>query len=272
MSVRLNVVIVQTPPPQNGPPQNAPPRIAPAKVPRSSEDASGNADDASGNVDDASGNVDDASGNAGPRAAGGRVQSGSAEGCSVDAVVGELLGLPQIDLMLIDRLEAVSAASTDQLTLESITGDMVVLDWQPPAQTCQALASLKIAGVRWPHRDDPEAVVAPEQRGRRFYALDLSRFASATAVRESILRLHAAKQVKTFSLSLGPPPAAAKPAAATRAREEATRARVEAEPDRHAPAPPSPLAKADRAPRAAAAARTAAQLEAWVDQLEEFDV
>ncbi|EMI16686.1 hypothetical protein RMSM_06383 [Rhodopirellula maiorica SM1] len=121
----------------------------------------------------------------------------------MDAVLGELLGLPEIDLTLVNRLESVSIASTDHLTLESISGDVVVLDWQTASQTTQALQAIGIDAVRWPHPDDPDAVADPTQRSRRIYAFDLRQFADAKRLRESVLRLHASKQVKTFSLSLG---------------------------------------------------------------------
>ncbi len=232
MPVRLTVVIVQTPPS----------KLAPANLATQPGDASG-------------------------------IQGGR-----VDAVVGELLGLPEIDLTLINRLEAVSDASTDQLTLEGIAGDMVVLDWQTPEQTCQSLATIKIAGVRWPHKDDPVAVVHPGERRRRFYAFDLRQFALASAVRESISQLLAAKQVKTVSFSLGPNPKkpislptgavtvqslslpeTEKPGTGkleTGASETGAGEIVDQHTDQH---------------RAAAASHSAAQLDALVDQLDEFD-
>ncbi|WP_372716256.1 hypothetical protein [Novipirellula sp.] len=215
--------------------------------------------------------------------------SGGVAGCSVDAVLGEMLGLPEIDLTVVNRLETISISSTDHLTLESITGDMVVLDWQTASQTCQTLRSLGLDAVRGPHPDDPDAVVDPALRSRRVYAFDLRQFADAKTLRESILRLHANKQVKTFSLSLGSSNAAANPPQTTGTREVSGK-RQETSPLPGAPngassekgaspkkgggdendggnvsPPPRPLT------RAANHAVTSEHLDALVDQLDDFD-
>src|SRR6056297_1563232 len=49
-----------------------------------------------------------------------------------ESIIGELIGRPGIDLTLVGRLSDLATGSTDRLTLESLRGDLVVLDWQPP--------------------------------------------------------------------------------------------------------------------------------------------
>ena len=179
-------------------------------------------------------------------------------------MLGELLGLPEIDLTLVNRLESISIPSTDHLTLESITGDMVVLDWQTPGQTCQSLHTLGIEGTRWPHPDDLDVVADPSQRTRRIYTFDLRQFPDSKKLRESISRLHAAKQVKTFSLSSGgsstlpikpktPPP-----------QSLGKTEKGDTQPNPHVMAPPA-------SPRIVTSADPSDPLDALVDQLDDFD-
>ncbi|GAA4466261.1 hypothetical protein [Novipirellula rosea] len=210
-------------------------------------------------------------------------------GCSVDAVLGEMLGLPEIDLTLVNRLETISISSTDHLTLESITGDMVVLDWQTASQTCQAMRSLGMDAVRGPHPDDPDAVVDPAIRSRRVYAFDLRQFADAKTLRESILRLHASKQVKTFSLSLGSSNAAVTPprvasslprSAKGASSEKGASPEKDASPQKGASPKKEGMAEnhdgnANPSPRpltrAANHSISSEHLDALVDQLDDFD-
>ncbi|GAA5509909.1 hypothetical protein [Novipirellula caenicola] len=205
-------------------------------------------------------------------------QASGIAGCSVDEVLGELLGLPEIDLTLVNRLESVSIASTDHLTLQSITGDVVVLDWQTASQTCQSLQAIGVDAVRWPHPDDPDAVGDPTQRSRRVYAFDLRRFAEAKKLRESILRLHASKQVKTFSLSLGAPSAARPQSPVSSQPQTAPSLPPSTQPIRPKPEgdannEPSDNANSQTPPldRSLRRSVTSEQLDSLVDQLDDFD-
>ena len=185
-------------------------------------------------------------------------------GCSVDAVLGELLGLPEIDLTLVNRLESISIPSTDHLTLESITGDMVVLDWQSPDQTCQSLRTLDIEGIRWPHPDDLDVVVDSTQRLRRIYTFDLRLFPNAKKLRESISRLHAAKQVKTFSLSAGGSSVLPISPMASSPHAFGKKGKGDIPPNLDLTAPSA-------SPRIDASADTSDPLDDLVDQLDDFD-
>lgn len=117
-----------------------------------------------------------------------------------EAIVGELIGLPEVDLVLVGGLTGLDAGSTDLLTLESINGDCAVLDWSSPAETMKQLQRLGVAGNRSPHPHDlaADSVAA----GRRVYLFDLNGFASAEELCRAIAALKSSRQVRTFSLSM----------------------------------------------------------------------
>ncbi|MCG8652584.1 MAG: hypothetical protein MI861_22275, partial [Pirellulales bacterium] len=96
----------------------------------------------------------------------------------------------------------IAEGSTDRLTLESLTGDVAVLDWGPPGEIVERLARLGFEGVRAPHGADPEAP-QPASAARRIYAFDLNTFQQAGALCEAVVRLKTIRQTRTFSLSLG---------------------------------------------------------------------
>lgn len=124
-------------------------------------------------------------------------------------VVGQLIGLPGIDVALIGPVRTLVAESTDRLTLDTISGDVAMLDWQDPEQTIADLASVGFSGARAAHTNDPH----PPQNGsplRRIYTFDLTRFSDAAEVVQALVELRDHRRVKTLSIGLSPPP---KPAA-----------------------------------------------------------
>lgn len=126
-------------------------------------------------------------------------------GWTADALVGELIGRPGIDLSLVAPFASLAESSTDRLQLESIGGDVAVLDWQPAEQTIDALRELGLSGWRTPHPNDPE-VPAPPPGQRRIYAIDLTRFSNTGEAIAALDGLRAHRQVQTFSLgSMGLP-------------------------------------------------------------------
>lgn len=116
-----------------------------------------------------------------------------------EAIVGELIGMPEIDLTLIGNLTQISTESTDRLSLETLTGDIAALDWQPPAGIVAALGELGFKGSRTPHPNDPEA--PPAEPSRRIYAFDLNLFPDARSVCDAVAKLKQQRQVRTFTLS-----------------------------------------------------------------------
>jgi hypothetical protein len=129
---------------------------------------------------------------------------------TAEAVVGELIGLAGIDLTLVGPIAALGDSSTDRLSLESLAGDVAVLDWQSPSQIMAALSGVGFEGQRSPHQHDQQ-VPAPESNQRRIYAIDLTQFSGSADVLTALLRLRADRQVRTFSLApkqrSGSPPA-----------------------------------------------------------------
>lgn len=116
-----------------------------------------------------------------------------------ESIIGELIGRPGIDLTLVGRLGDLATGSTDRLTLESLRGDLVVLDWQPPARILSDWHRLGLDGIRSPHPDDQEPVpVSPPNR--RIYAFDLRGFDDARPVCDAVNRLLASRQTRTFTL------------------------------------------------------------------------
>ncbi len=126
--------------------------------------------------------------------------AGVAAGQLAESIVGELIGLPEIDLTLIGPLNQLSEGSTDRLTLESLAGDIAMLDWQPASAIVQSLRDVGFMGNRTPHRDDPDAN-SPPTGVRRIYAFDLSRFSDAKVLCEALHQLKTNRQVRTFTLS-----------------------------------------------------------------------
>jgi hypothetical protein len=118
-----------------------------------------------------------------------------------EAIVGELIGMPEIDLTLVGNLASISSESTDLLSLETIAGDVAALDWQPPAGIVSALGELGCEGSRTPHSHDPDAPSA--EPTRRIYAFDLNRFPDARSVCDAVAKLKSQRQVRTFTLSAG---------------------------------------------------------------------
>lgn len=130
-----------------------------------------------------------------------------------EAVVGELIGLSGIDLTLIESLDRISDSSTDKLTLDGITGDVCVLDWQSPESVVKSLNDRGFHGRRAAHPHDQDAVHTasnihasvsdppPTVSTRRIYAFELSRFPDAKGLCAALSSLRATREVRTFSLT-----------------------------------------------------------------------
>ena len=119
-----------------------------------------------------------------------------------ESIIGELIGRPGVDLTLVGPFSSLSQGSTDRLRLESLSGDVAVLDWQSPAEIVAALATIGFFGARTPHPGDPDPPpVNPPTR--RIYAFDLRRYGRAEAVCGHLAELLAGRQTRTFSLDLG---------------------------------------------------------------------
>ena len=136
-----------------------------------------------------------------------------------EEVVGNLIGKPGIDLTLVDTIPSLAEGSTDRLTLESLSGDVVILDWFEPAAIVQRLAEIGFEGRRSSHEHDSgaseesssESPVIAGSAPRRIYAFDLSRFTKAMDLIDALVRLNDTRQVRTFTIGIGGPVASKSP-------------------------------------------------------------
>jgi hypothetical protein len=147
----------------------------------------------------------------------------AAAGRLAEDIVGHLIGRPGIDLTLVRSISGLQPDSTDQLTLESVTGDVAVLDWNSAESIVDSLHQLGFSGSRSPHRFDSQVAASPIAEPR-IYAFDLRQFSDATRLTKALDALRSERQVRTFSIgSISPtvakPPPAARPAPATAATD-----------------------------------------------------
>jgi hypothetical protein len=191
----------------------------------------------------------------------------------LEQVVGALIGISGVDLTLVGPPEQLPESSTDRLTLEKLSGDLAVLDWQTPADIMGSLAAIDFEGQRVPHARDAEAAL-PSGGGRRIYAFDMNQFATAEEVVDAILALKASRQVRTFSLApvspAAPTPAAGRPPRTSQSRPTApadtsSTPPVIGPPAASGPAPP-PAAPPQRSPPL-----TAIDLDDLLHELDRLD-
>ena len=134
----------------------------------------------------------------------------------IEEVIGQLMGAEGIDLALIGRPSTLAENSVDRLTLESLSGDVAVLDWQSPGAIIGDLVAVGIDAERAAHPHDAETSsklavsvqTSPPQpvpaSAKRVYAFDLANFAQPEAVIAALQALNQRRQVRTFTIGLGP--------------------------------------------------------------------
>ena len=116
-----------------------------------------------------------------------------------EQIVGEVIGRPGIDLTLVGSLSSISESSTDRLSLDSISGDVAVLDWYPVATTIESLSKLGFEGIRSPHANDM-VLENNAKPGRKIYGFDLTQVKSAREILAALQRLAQIGDIKTVSL------------------------------------------------------------------------
>ena len=117
----------------------------------------------------------------------------------VDEVVGRLIGSEGMDLILVESFSSMTEGSVDRLPLETLSGDLAILDWLSPERIVEGWNGLGFDGYRAPHRLDSEASPAIGQF-RRIYAFNLSEADSADSVLQGLKEIHAGRQVRTVTL------------------------------------------------------------------------
>ncbi len=119
-----------------------------------------------------------------------------------EEIVGELIGRPGIDMVLVDAGSLENSHSTDLLTLQSLEVDFVYLDWRTPEVAMEWLGCSGIVGKRFPHPNDAVATLDASP-GRRIYFFDLQISSDSGLVCQAVLELLANRQTRTFSLTGG---------------------------------------------------------------------
>lgn len=127
--------------------------------------------------------------------------SGLQSGINADLVF-QLMGVPGIDLSIVNSLSAAEIAETDRLLLSSFENDLAVLDWRDADDSLAALAKLGVTGTRAPHRLDSK-VPAAASGIRRIYVVDLRSGDSPGAVVDAMKDLLAQRRVVAVPLSIG---------------------------------------------------------------------
>lgn len=134
----------------------------------------------------------------------------------IEGVIGQLIGAEGIDLALIGRPSTLAEDSVDRLTLESLSGDVAVLDWRSPEAIVGDLVAVGVDAERAAHPHDAEAganvavaigstsPTSPVSARRRVYAFDLANFGQPEEVIAALRALNQRRQVRTFTIGLGP--------------------------------------------------------------------
>ncbi|MCO8120923.1 hypothetical protein NHH03_04175 [Stieleria sp. TO1_6] len=142
------------------------------------------------------------------------VQNPPAAGAALaEALVGYLIGRAGLDLTLVDRFDAISADSTDRLTLDGISVPSAILDWRSADDMLSVLSGIEFHGVRAPHQLDPdhEGGRTAGSGVRRLFLFDLTRHTDAAKITAELVRLKDSLAVKTVSLGGLTPPRSPQP-------------------------------------------------------------
>jgi hypothetical protein len=127
--------------------------------------------------------------------------SGLQSGINADLVF-QLMGVPGVDLSIVNSLNPAEIAETDRLLLSSFQNDLAVLDWRDVDDSLAALAILGVSGARAPHQLDP-TTPAVQTGTRRIYLVDLRSGDSPAAVVSAMKQLLDQRRVVAVPLIIG---------------------------------------------------------------------
>ncbi|MEO9932246.1 hypothetical protein, partial [Rhodopirellula bahusiensis] len=186
-----------------------------------------------------------------------------------DDAVGQLLGRPGLDLVLLDRIPGPDESGTERLAVESIAGDVACVGWTDAEQVSEPLGLLGKRVARVPHRRDEDA--APIQNDEpiaKHYHFDMRRDGASQTILADLQALLATRQTPMFQIGGGP-------AAPKRANAKAVpKAASNAVPVKDI-TPTKPAAVPSAPPASPAPSLTKDQstdLDALVDELDELDL
>jgi len=127
--------------------------------------------------------------------------SGLQSGINADLVF-QLMGVPGVDLSIVNSLNPAEIAETDRLLLSSFQNDLAVLDWRDVDDSLAALAILGVSGARAPHQLDPKTP-SVQSGTRRIYLIDLRFGDSPAAVVSAMKQLLDQRRVVAVPLIIG---------------------------------------------------------------------
>ncbi|PHQ32661.1 hypothetical protein [Rhodopirellula bahusiensis] len=186
-----------------------------------------------------------------------------------DDAVGQLLGRPGLDLVLLDRIPGPDESGTERLAVESIAGDVACVSWTDAEQVSEPLGLLSKRVARVPHRRDEDA--APIQNDEpiaKLYHFDMRRDGASQTILADLQALLATRQTPMFQIGGGS-------AAPKRANAKAVpKAASNAVPVKDI-TPTKPAAVPSAPPASSAPSLTKDQstdLDALVDELDELDL
>ncbi|MCC9655208.1 hypothetical protein [Rhodopirellula halodulae] len=182
-----------------------------------------------------------------------------------DDAVGQLLGRPGLDLVLLDRIPGPNDAGTERLAVESIAGDIACVAWTDADRVSQPLALLGKRVARVPHRRDVDAPT-PDVEGpiAKLYHFDMRRDGAQQTILKDLQTLLATRQTPTFQIgSMGD----RKPRVPKANPEEAS---SQESPAVAPPVSPTPVVR--EVPRSTSASQAKTNLDALVDELDELDL
>ncbi|KLU05182.1 hypothetical protein RISK_002944 [Rhodopirellula islandica] len=184
-----------------------------------------------------------------------------------DDAVGQLLGRPGLDLVLLDRIPGPNESGTERLAVESVAGDVACVAWTDAEQVSKPLGLLGKRVARVPHRRDVEA--APVQDAEpiaKLYHFDMRREGASQTILADLQALLATRQTPTFQIGAG---GSAKPMRASAPAAPKAQSKV-APIQNMTPSPAKPSAAVVSPPPLTP--NQATDLDALVDQLDELDL
>ncbi|MFG0266939.1 MAG: hypothetical protein ACF8AM_17585 [Rhodopirellula sp. JB055] len=123
-----------------------------------------------------------------------------------DDAVGQLLGRPGLDLVLLDRIPRPDESGTERLAVESIAGDVACVAWTDAEHVSKPLGLLGKRVARVPHRRDVEAEpVQSNEPIAKLYHFDMRREGASQTILADLQSLLATRQTPTFQIGAGGP-------------------------------------------------------------------
>lgn len=178
-----------------------------------------------------------------------------------DDAVGQLLGRPGLDLVLLDRIPAPEETGTERLAVESVAGDVACVAWTDADSVSVPLGLLGKRVSRVPHRRDPDVVVAESETPiAKLYHFDMRADGASSTILADLQALLATRQTPTFQINLGGAPEKSKPPTLPKAPAMASPVRPMVQPV---------VSPAEKTPTVV---NRVTDLDALVDELDELDL